>query len=364
MSQSGKSTSNLLSAKSSAGGKSRVSFRSEFTPPAPPDTVVTPPPPAPENAAATLLQESLVTITGPDPIVSSLANSVEEIATIKSRPHSATLTSEAALELERQELAKSSGMRRKTILLDLKDPDAPLSRLVGGEDGEEAMEREAALGANTAGMEGRTGAGGDAARSALLSPEMGVPSSMGMKKKSNVALNGSNANLGSAGRQHMSVSFLDQQQGRKSGSTMLTPPSDGKHGLVAGGGGGAGGGSSSRLFGSGLGLSAGLLVHPGGGSAVNLRLGSAPVVNAKIPAGPNPEVLARARALCHDRNADVNAMVGTYDPWPLFWPTVKEEKEERTKKGRQMKDEWERNAMIRFKRPGKVSCFISTIRGF
>ncbi|KAI8613351.1 hypothetical protein BC830DRAFT_481310 [Chytriomyces sp. MP71] len=92
-------------------------------------------------------------------------------------------------------------------------------------------------------------------------------------------------------------------------------------------------------------------------SAVAERRSSTPspvaAVNAKKPAGPNLEVLAHARLLCRDRNADMKAMVGAYDPYPQLWPGSREEKEKRAKRGLK-KDQWEQFKGDRFAEVFKV----------
>ncbi|KAJ3217014.1 hypothetical protein HDU67_008659 [Dinochytrium kinnereticum] len=63
---------------------------------------------------------------------------------------------------------------------------------------------------------------------------------------------------------------------------------------------------------------------------------------------PNPEVLAHARMLARNPNADVRAMVAAYDPYPLIWPGPGVVLEERTNKGRPLEDQWKHNGAPRF----------------
>ncbi|KAI9351990.1 hypothetical protein BDR26DRAFT_850174 [Obelidium mucronatum] len=364
----------------------------------------------------------------------------QDESTMRATTPQALLIAEAN-ELERQyELAKASGLRRKTILLDLKDPDAPLSRLMnGGSNGSEYFVKPdsaggglgaAAVGEGGGGGGGTAGSGGagagfgnsigNSARSTPGAAGGGLSSrrmSLGVaggsfvagsatplsRRKSALVLgdvtssamniaatsNASLMDLGGGGgmkqKRQASVSFADLPP---KGETppVLHQPSHQPHHQNSGLG--VGGVPEMKKNGSNLMLSSisrqvsglgsgglrtdsinggGLMGQRLGGSkrnsSVNLASNShlanqttaisTTIVNAKVPTGPNQEVLARARALCRDRNADVKAMLGTYNPWPILWPSVKEEKEMRTRKGRPMKDEWERSDKNRFTNYGR-----------
>ncbi|KAJ3114114.1 hypothetical protein HDU96_002535 [Phlyctochytrium bullatum] len=63
---------------------------------------------------------------------------------------------------------------------------------------------------------------------------------------------------------------------------------------------------------------------------------------------PNPEVLAHARLLARNPNADVTAMVAAYDPYPLLWPGPGDVLKERDEMGRPSKDQWAFDGAPRF----------------
>ena len=68
----------------------------------------------------------------------------------------------------------------------------------------------------------------------------------------------------------------------------------------------------------------------------------------KSGVGPNMDVLSRARRLVKDPNAEVNAMIGAYDPYPILWPGSSDVIDWRRRQGRPLVDEWERMREIRF----------------
>ncbi|KAJ3410549.1 hypothetical protein HDV05_003651 [Chytridiales sp. JEL 0842] len=72
------------------------------------------------------------------------------------------------------------------------------------------------------------------------------------------------------------------------------------------------------------------------------------IANAKPQTGPNLAVLERARELSRNPNADVKAMVGAYDPYPLFWTSPAEVYEQRKEQGRPLKDDWAKAESSRF----------------
>jgi hypothetical protein len=72
------------------------------------------------------------------------------------------------------------------------------------------------------------------------------------------------------------------------------------------------------------------------------------VKTVKTGVGPNLEVLSRVRRLVRDPNAEVKAMIGAYEPYPILWPGPAEVIEWRRRQGRPLVDEWERTREIRF----------------
>ncbi|KAI8853917.1 hypothetical protein BC829DRAFT_381626 [Chytridium lagenaria] len=69
---------------------------------------------------------------------------------------------------------------------------------------------------------------------------------------------------------------------------------------------------------------------------------------------PNPEVLAYARLLARNPNADVKAMVAAYDPYPLVWPGPEAVVKDRQSKGRPLEDQWAYKAAPRFIIPNQT----------
>ncbi|KAI9364903.1 hypothetical protein DFJ73DRAFT_808656 [Zopfochytrium polystomum] len=74
------------------------------------------------------------------------------------------------------------------------------------------------------------------------------------------------------------------------------------------------------------------------------------VVNAKPKAEPHWEAVNRARYLVRNRNADVLAMVGAYDPFPAVWEGPEDVMLKRQALGRPVEDLWQRQAEERFPR--------------
>ncbi|KAJ3104417.1 hypothetical protein HDU97_009296 [Phlyctochytrium planicorne] len=68
---------------------------------------------------------------------------------------------------------------------------------------------------------------------------------------------------------------------------------------------------------------------------------------------PNPEVLAHARLLARNPNADVRAMVAAYDPFPLTWAGPETILKDREEKGRPALDQWSYKGGPRFLDPAK-----------
>ncbi|KAJ3230791.1 hypothetical protein HDU81_004258 [Chytriomyces hyalinus] len=300
----------------------------------------------------------------------------EDVVTMRATTANSALIAEAEEAERKYEMAKASGMRRKTILLDLHDlKDVPTERTA-------ALSR--AMGMSLTSNEGRSRSGsvvGDhervqtapgTARSdqqRMLSVKEGKSGASSSALKLNRSNNPSKADLNnsqsqpsSRGKHEASVKFADEvvttppkhtsmslkttpstiSEGSRRPSFVVTPPqfegtsnksssrpsaqtsiyldSPARRGTP---------GASKRNH-------AGIEVP-----SITVRQAQTKAVNVKPPAGPNMAVLAVARARCHDRNSGVLAMVGAYDPCPLFWPGIKEEKERRSRKGIK-KDVWDR----------------------
>ncbi|KAJ3022145.1 UNVERIFIED_CONTAM: hypothetical protein HDU68_009282 [Siphonaria sp. JEL0065] len=324
---------------------------------------------------------------GDDDVMSGMDEEKDDQITMRATTPQALLIAEAN-ELERQyELAKASGLRRKTILLDLKDPDAPLSRLVNGGSNSDfsqkvdfvaPLEQGPASARSTPGGAGGSSAAGPGSR--RMSLGVGLPQSGGMggRRKSALSMigDGSAINLISKQGSAIDVGGGHRQQKRQASVSFADLPSKDESGFPvsplhhhlqqqahlqnAGLGTGGSGSRAGSVNGSiELKVGSGNLMAPssrqgstlgsgnlrsdsvvGGGNDAIERVGSkrnssinlgnlvenepaaisTTIVNAKVPTGPNPEVLAQARALCRDRNADVLAMnklgPGCYDPLP------------------------------------------------
>ncbi|KAJ3398833.1 hypothetical protein HDU80_008526 [Chytriomyces hyalinus] len=305
----------------------------------------------------------------------------EDTSTMRATTANSALIAEAEEAERKYEMAKASGMRRKTILLDLHDlKDVPTERTA-------ALSR--ALGMSVTSNGSRSGsvvgdqervptAPGTARsdqqqRGGLFAVKEGKSGASALKL--NRSNNPSKADLNtssqppSRGKHEASVKFADEvvtsppkhgnlsqkatpppaiSETSRRPSFLVTPP---QHE-------GSPNKSSSRpsaqtsLYSDGptMRRTPGASTRNQAGieaSSITVRQTQAKAVNVKPPAGPNMAVLAIARARCHDRNSGVLAMVGAYDPCPLLWPGIKEEKERRSRKGIK-KDIWDRCEEKRF----------------
>ncbi|KAJ3264153.1 hypothetical protein HDU77_009248 [Chytriomyces hyalinus] len=304
----------------------------------------------------------------------------EDTSTMRATTANSALIAEAEEAERKYEMAKASGMRRKTILLDLHDlKDVPTERTA-------ALSR--ALGMSVTSNESRSAsvvgdqervptapgtARSDQQRGGLFAVKEGKSGASALKL--NRSNNPSKADLNtssqppSRGKHEASVKFADEvvtsppkhgnlsqkatpppamSEASRRPSFLVTPP---QHE-------GSSNKSSSRpsaqtsLYSDGptMRRTPGASTRNQAGieaSSITVRQTQAKAVNVKPPAGPNMAVLAVARARCHDRNSGVLAMVGAYDPCPLLWPGIKEEKERRSRKGIK-KDIWDRCEDKRF----------------
>ncbi|KAJ3347223.1 hypothetical protein HDU83_002295 [Entophlyctis luteolus] len=295
---------------------------------------------------------------------------------------------------EQIELAKAAGLRRKTILVDLKDPDASISHLVNFHSNpDDTVQNSAKVKGNRRLTSGGSEVGLQSHPSATLL-QHGTPNdetNTGRISAINPSLTGSSTAIkGASAKRGNSVSFASQSPPSSAkhtpssvaqrtssstslfrpvsvphdrpflGSLVLTPPipEDNEKG-------GSGyrreltGGKSTATKQSsakgtiGLGsmqMGSRIILKPPAITSSAIQ-----VVNAKTPKGPNLAVLLQARQRCHDRNSDVKAMIGAYDPWPLCWPNANDEHANRAKNGRPLKDQWERGMDERFQSSPKES---------
>ncbi|KAJ3117352.1 Tar (HIV-1) RNA binding protein 1 [Physocladia obscura] len=307
-------------------------------------------------------------------------------ATVFSETMSPASTSTNNIERQEHEyeIVRASGLRRKTILIDLHDPEAPISRLLTYGEEYPASSQISVVSENIEEDQNSNPTTPAGSRKVSLANEIaGSTSAVIGRRKTSILFNTRNTNmstiestpnLGEGIKRQQSVSFAADYEPKRSSS--ITPAKQGSFSPAKSSREGSmnqSRRSTASLFATPpqynnlqnksvpengvVGFNFPVHTSDVGGrlfpikqpenriTSMTVGIKDTPVniVNAKVPAGPNHAVLAEARRRCRDRNADVLAMVGTYDPWPIFWPNAKQEKEKRMKKGRPTGDEWKRN---------------------